>query len=361
MESLQYKRNEGPTTKTPSELKPGELAIDLVDGTIYYGKADNTIGRAGGLYQIHHSSSDTIDVSGDGRIVPLSFKFKISAQPGNLLESRGGGVGVWSEPPEELANLYVDVSGSDDNIGSRDAPLKTITAAFEKIIASPSQGRYIVSVKAGTTQILDKSFNLENKSIQIVGYGDSKYGDSWSGACSHYYPLAAADYNRPIIKVQWVQDGGEAANLHVLSSRSVRLQAVVVDVVPNNTGKQINPSGTIPFHGISTLTYSGCIFRRPHERVVIASAGSFETSWFQIVNYDSAATTPGRYTDGIVAWMHLHDGGQSVGACGSLPAYTEISGNVYQLVKYYNVSTGVEWDVPSRTLFGCTVNWNLFT
>lgn len=58
---------------------------------------------------------------------------QLSADEGNLLEIRDDGLYYGTSASDDLLNLYVDtVNGSDDNIGSREKPLKTLNEALTR-------------------------------------------------------------------------------------------------------------------------------------------------------------------------------------------------------------------------------------
>lgn len=71
----------------------------------------------------------------------------LSSGSGNLLEVRDDGLYYGIVPPADVANLYVDnVSGSDDNPGTRAKPLKTLQAAFNKVQSGQNN---TIRLKAG--------------------------------------------------------------------------------------------------------------------------------------------------------------------------------------------------------------------
>lgn len=71
----------------------------------------------------------------------------ISRDSGNLIEARGDGLYYGITPPADVANLYVDnISGSDDNPGTRASPLKTLQAAFNKVQSGQNN---TIRLKAG--------------------------------------------------------------------------------------------------------------------------------------------------------------------------------------------------------------------
>lgn len=82
--------------------------------------------------------SESITGSGNGTAAtPYQIKLRLSPDEDNLLQIRANGVYYGTKAPDYIRNQYVDpVNGSDSNIGSRAAPLKTIAFAVKRIPAN---------------------------------------------------------------------------------------------------------------------------------------------------------------------------------------------------------------------------------
>ncbi|WP_040465464.1 phage tailspike protein [Erwinia tracheiphila] len=123
--------------------------------------------RCSGPYVLKVFHDQTLH--GDGTEAdPLGVK--LSGNSGNLLEIRDDGLYYGTSASDDLLNLYVDtVNGSDDNIGSREKPLKTLNEALTRTPANKSN---TIHLHSGQTFILDVQTSIVGCIRLIMPYDD---------------------------------------------------------------------------------------------------------------------------------------------------------------------------------------------
>lgn len=157
---------------------------------------------------LDNSSFDNNDTFKQGGI-----SVKISTEQGNILEKKITGLYVRyptkiEELPQKndefLQDIYVKNNGNDNAKGTKEAPLKTINAAFSKI--KPYTSGHIHLFEGETHEWL--ASNLENTSNK--NYSFSTYGDTLDNALAsvdtknineYYDAYRAQELNRATLKL----------------------------------------------------------------------------------------------------------------------------------------------------------------
>ena len=143
----------------------------------------------------------------------------LSSDTGNLIEARDDGLYYGITPPADVANLYVDnVSGSDNNPGTRAAPLQTLAAAFAKVASEQSN---TIRLKAGGNFIWP-SATVNGGAQRILTVYDDPYidGDKVQPSTPEkpsYSWIWRKDVNRPTVTLDFTYN---SAN-HTYSNKAV--------------------------------------------------------------------------------------------------------------------------------------------
>ncbi|AXF76609.1 phage head-binding domain-containing protein [Erwinia tracheiphila] len=235
--------------------------------------------RCSGPYVLKVFHDQTLH--GDGTEAdPLGVK--LSGNSGNLLEIRDDGLYYGTSASDDLLNLYVDtVNGSDDNIGSREKPLKTLNEALTRTPANKSN---TIHLHAGQTFILDTYPQVSGCTRALIPYADPYIdGDKvpeLSPEQPSYYGYAAKDLARPTIKAHC--DYNETTRIlgvmgfDISTGGLLDVRGIILDTVPDNDDATLSgwaqSRGAMIFGDLtSSLALVGCI-------VLTAEKGS-EHTW----------------------------------------------------------------------------------
>lgn len=280
----------------------------------------------------------------------------ISPLPGNRIEVRDGGIGVWDEAPPNLVHQFVDsAAGDDSNPGSEAAPLRTLKRAYERI--GTSYGHFTIFLKAGQTfPVEGGDHNAPNADIGIVPYDDPTFGSRPTGnttGCPYYRPVYAQELERPTILVGLFYP--EPAQPHLgqavasLSSAGLTLVGVVLErtltlatypardrMMINGRGGNVFLDGVIAKVPIEGL-FSRANFSSRGSNYVLGNDAAF------IVSGGSTLTRVGDYANP---------------GCSGHPNYTPIESNLTSAVTPTTI--GVPTDIATKTIFGASTNWDIF-
>lgn len=367
--SLQHLRNEGNLPKMPpnGKMDEGAIAIDLVNGDIWAGTglaANNPPVKVGGIYGMSVKSTQSIQVSGDGTIGdPINANLIISADDGNLLTVRDDGVGVWVSSDPAVSTYYVSGNwGLDSNSGtSKDEPLATFGEACDRIREQAGGGVFTIYLRAGETFHTTRSaWNLSSKAIRIYAYDDPKYGTGSWGPCLGYQPSNAADFWRPTLRVTVEPlldvDPPIYCGTSYIHALSLEMQGIVLEGGVNNTG--------IPYYGLSplvtapTVRFISCYIRINSDNQYVTYRSNLVTMRCHMtqtgVSYENK-----QFHAELDSWRDYYDYSPSAPACGDRSGYSSIMpSNIRSVTSYKNL--GYPYDLDTKTIFGCTVNWNVF-
>lgn len=301
------------------------------------------------------ASDGTVGVTGDGSVGnPFKLDVKISGEAGNRLEVRNGALGVFDTAPPNLKLQYISYNlGDDNNPGTRDAPLKTLAKAMERVaLESAGYGEFSFIMRAGEDHIIDQFLHpLTNADLYFSHYDDPIYGDQLTD-CLGYYSMYAPNLSRykMVFRDYTVPEG---TVWPVINARSIGV-AGSIPSTPFNTPTIPGGPHRYIFHTPGSLSLGGC---DPiiHPGGYLARAGTIRLQG-TILDIKPGGTL----TDPIFSPVIIGDDFSSgpVPACGGKPAFTARDGNVRQVVNPSNV--GCSTDPATKTMFGFTTDWDMF-
>lgn len=298
----------------------------------------------------------------------------VSPDNGNLIEVRNNGIYYGTSAPEELRNLYVSsVSGNDSNPGTREAPLRTIQAAVDKLIDSPV--RYTIWLhKEETFEWVYK--DLDYPIITFCVYGAESTHPFSLPINPYYRGYLAMSFPRPVVKIQVKEKQGFMMRHH-LSAKELTFLGIKFEI--NNAA--INDNFTLGGHfagfvntATGTTEFQGCIIN-------VTGAATFRPG---IGTYRNDSLTRCK----TLTFLHCHtDTGMQPYSDGTTLAYTPIgptiqysrSNNetlqgygqapdypVYGALEFvsklnlHNIAYDFAYDQATKSLFGINVNFNIF-
>lgn len=328
--------------------------------------ADNTvtIGSDGGLYTPFISACDSSIITDKDK---NCVRVQISSDDGNQLQVRSNGLYYGVVAPQDVANLYVSLSGNDGNNGTADSPLATIDAALQKIMDRNAAGSYTIFLNAGQSFTLSKgySFGTPGVSITIQYYNDPLFGQ-YTGLDT-YRPAYSTQLTRPTMiwdtyyqlnnGVSTVQAGGISGG----SSFQLYLRGINL-TIRNSAGAT---SGGGWFFYISYLGLHGCDITLEGESQGLGSATNimlFKNNFYRTndsVKYFISDNTPQFFiNDSGMAGTVVKD------PTGEYPDITLRSQNQYEALTVDSICAMTEYvyndTTKTGTLFGFGCNWNIF-
>lgn len=305
----------------------------------------------------------------------------LSKDDGNLLEIRKDGLYYGSVAEEELQNLYVSSSqGNDSNTGTRESPLRTIQAAVDKVKDTPAY--YIIHLYRGDTfDWVDKILNHAQLYFRV--YGMESTHPSSTPENPYYRGYLAKDFPRPIVNVRVREAWGFMKRMHLESAR-ITVEGVHFKI--NNTAE--NDNGTLAGHfsGILT-TYNGetqlwgCIIELIGGAKALSGIGSYRTDSLTrckslVMNHCSIPVPLDKFQkDGSATDIeHLgygplgpsiavvsHEPDNRIDGFGGLPDRDIFTNeDVIRNLTIETVCSAIGWDRDKKTIFGATVNWDIF-
>lgn len=228
-----------------------------------------------------------------------SSDIPLSKDSGNLIELRDDGVYYGITPPADVANLYVDnVSGSDNNPGTRAAPLQTLAAAFAKVSSGQNN---TIRLKAGGSFVMP-SASVDGGATRTITVYDDPYVDgnmvpTATPEKTSYSPYFRKDLNRPTITLNFVYN----STIHTYNNLAVSvrngglLQCYGIKFVAmgnnqpgsgqepaewDNTWPAWEPVAFMNGNSSGTCAFQGCQFDM---RYAPAAVGGTNANWRYIV------------------------------------------------------------------------------
>ena len=286
---------------------------------------------------------------------------QVSPDAGNQLEVRPNGVYLGNIVKPENSKFYVSsVNGSDDNDGTKNAPLKTLNAAFIKIAENKSNGDYAIYLKAGEYFVFPKTrvwFPQNNMTLAFSYFGDPKYADQ-DQLFGVYNPYGAVDLTRPTLEFTsyWDADvnsiiysGFNTGGLFELKFYGLHIRYDTLEA-----------GGVAGLrHYCERFIYEGCKITLNKKAVGIGSAGEIRLRSNQWENADPnvqnlfiSDKTPKIWDFDLIP--------EQAKGLGRLPDFTILPNNTRQALKCSNVCSLAEWNVQTKTLFGFSTNWDCF-
>lgn len=251
-------------TRIETNQNDGTVTYYYSDGTSATGKLANFIGVV----------VDNKTVSGNGNDRALAVK--VSKQDGNMLEIRDDGIYYGQTAKADLSNLYVSNDGDDNNIGTREKPLRTIQAAVERT----ENQQVLYSIHLHENQEFDWVYaERGNASYIFKAYGDlidSQYPD-YTSKNAYYRGYCAKDYPRPVINVR-VQHRWDRIKRMYLSAEGIVFIGLKINIWGKFEG-QDNKDISGHFTGIAdcknSIQVHGCVVERKSKPIPLTDAGAY--------------------------------------------------------------------------------------
>lgn len=315
---------------------------------------DGSHGWAELLLSNRIGDSPSVETSGDGTPDdPLQIGLKISGDPGNRLHVRDDGVGVWDDPPANVARQYVSNSGDDGNDGTKGAPIKTMKEALRRIGLDGALGHYTIYLKAGETFGLSETVNFReenpNLSLRITWFGDPQYGDFGETSCADYYPWQAPDLQRPTLEFLSYARGEYIDHKVLHVENTLRLTGIIVKTPAQNptypgAASFIFEGGLLHLEGSDVHVRTNSLFRgsdlRTQRANLTLSSGSILRSVYRM------------------SFTRAEDGSARTRSCDGYPTYNARIGNFRSVLTPSN--HGGSYDSTTKTQFGWATSWDIF-
>lgn len=299
----------------------------------------------------------------------------VSPDAGNQIEQRNNGIYYGTVAPDEVRDLYVSsVSGNDSNPGTREAPLRTIQAAVDKLKDTPV--RYTIWLhKSETFEWVHK--DLQYPTITFSVYGAETTHPFSVPANAYYRGHLAMSFPRPVVKIQVKEKQGFMMR-HYLTAQNLTFLGIKFEI--NNTA--INDNFTLPGHFagfVNTITgkteFEGCVINVTGRATHGSGAGLYRNDSLtrcKTISFLHCHTDTGMqpYPDGTtLAYTYIgptiqysrSNGDGILQGYGQAPDY-----QVYATLDFVsklnlrNIAYDFAYDQATKSLFGITVNFDIF-
>ena len=300
------------------------------------------------------------------------LKLRVSALEDNQLKLRDDGLYQGPNARPDLQNLYVSNQGNDSNPGTREAPLRTILAAVDKLENIPAN--YTIWLHEGHQfdwVFADKSFT--NVTFQVYGPTvDSQYPIAVPRNV-FYRGYVAKNYPRPTINVR-VNAHYNLIRRESLTCASIKVVGIKFDIYNKFTGfDDGSKPGWFPgvFNASDFVQIHGCIINEASKAVSVGSgAGAYrddviiranQVKWVDSVHENLPNLVNSAYTSQftIISWNsgNLAGMGEAPDHESLVKAGTPIEDMARGMRSKISGITLVE---STRSIFGMVVNWDIF-
>ncbi|MFU2079353.1 hypothetical protein ACLQ91_02040 [Avibacterium endocarditidis] len=300
------------------------------------------------------------------------LKLRVSALEDNQLKVRDDGLYQGNTARPDLANLFVANHGNDNNPGTREAPLRTIQAAIDKLEDIPAY--YHIWLHEGD----DFEWVYSHKSfarVIINVYGasvDSTFPIS-TPKNPHYRGYTAKNFPRPTINVR-VKDVNGVITREFLRCQEATIRGVKIAIHNKFEGYDDGSkpgSFTGIFDATDSITIHGCIIDEVTKGVSVGSGlGAYRDDVLlrgpRILWIDSLSKTlpnfaTSSYTTQIslISWnqdrlMGLGDAPDHEALIKSATAFQDMSRGMKEKI------SSVIFDDTTKSVFGMNLNWDIF-
>lgn len=300
------------------------------------------------------------------------LKLRISNLENNQLSLRNDGIYQGNIAKPELQNLYIANHGNDSNSGTREAPLRTIQEAINRV----------ENISAYYTIHLHENHQFDwvyshKKWARFIfkAYGpmvDSTYPESVP-ANGYYRGYTAKNYPRPTVNVRtnirepWVMrqflECSEATLVGIRFNIYTRVES------PDDGSLSGHFAGFITCTDIATL--HGCIIEEKTKGVSVGSgSGAYRTDvalrapeirWIDSVQQNVMNLASADYTGKISVINWNYDYLQGNGQAPNHEALFKYATAIRDMTRYMKESLhGVIFDDSAKSVFGMSINWNPF-
>ena len=300
------------------------------------------------------------------------LKLRVSALEDNLLKIRDDGIYQGGTARPDLQNLYVSNQGNDSNPGTREAPLRTIQAAVDKLENIPAnykiwlheghQFDWVYAVKSFTHVV----FQVYGPTV------DSQYPATVPSNV-HYRGFVAKNFPRPTINVR-VNERYNLIMREFLTCASIKVEGIKVDIHNKFTGfDDGSKSGWFAgvFNASEFVQIHGCIINEASKAVLgVSVTGSYrddviirasQVKWIDSVYENLPHLVNSAYTAQftIISWNNgnLAGMGEAPNHESLVKAGTPIEDMARGMRSKIHGITLVE---STKSIFGMVVNWDIF-
>ena len=300
------------------------------------------------------------------------LKLRVSALEDNQLKLREDGLYQGSTARADLRNLYVANHGNDNNAGTREAPLRTIQAAIDKL----EQGAGVYTIHLHENHTFDWVIaSRPYASIYFKMYGsltDSQFPESFPQNF-YYRGYVAKNAPRPTIRVT-VQERHGFIMRDWLICADAHFYGIKIDVYNKFEGYDDgSKSGSFGgFVGCKDLVeLHGCILTEKTKSVPVGSgAGAYRDdvivrcpllSWIDTISPALPRLVESTFTSqiSVISWTN-----GNLQGLGVFPNHESL---IKTATAHQDMTRGmrqeiydVVFDNATKSVFGMSLNWDIF-
>lgn len=300
------------------------------------------------------------------------LKLRVSALKDNQLKLRDDGLYQGSTARHDLQNLYVSNQGNDSNAGTREAPLRTIQAAVDKLENIPAN--YTIWLHEGHQfDWVYSSKSFVNVTFQVYGAAvDTQYPYAISSN-AYYRGYTAKSFPRPTVNVR-VNESGNMIMRQFFSCANATARGIRFEIHNKYTGFD-DGSKSGYFTGFFTctndFTVHGCIINEASEGVPIeTSAGGYRSGvifranrvvWIDTICEKLPDLVNSAYTSQVtlISWNsgNLNGMGEYPNHESLVKAGTPVEDMARGMRSKIH---GVTFVDDTKSVFGMLLNWDIF-
>lgn len=300
------------------------------------------------------------------------LKLRVSALEDNQLKLRDDGLYQGSTARPDLANLYVANHGNDGNAGTREAPLRTIQAAIDKL--EHGAGIYTIHLHENHTfdwVVASKPY----ASIYFKMYGaltDSQFPEGFAQN-AHYCGYIAKNAPRPTIRVT-VQERNGFIMRDWLHCTDAYFFGIKIDVYNKFEGYD-DGSKSGYFTGFVTckdlVELNGCILTEKTKAVPVGNGpGAYRNDvivrcpslkWLDTLSPALPRLVSSIYTTQLSVISLSNDNLQGMGV------FPDHESQIKKATAFQDMTRGmrqqiseVVFDDATKSVFGMSLNWDIF-
>ena len=300
------------------------------------------------------------------------LKLRVSALEDNQLKFREDGLYQGSTARADLQNLYVANHGNDNNAGTREAPLKTIQAALDRL--ENITAYYRIWLHEG------HQFDWVYVNKPFISVFFDVYGPSVDTTFpmatpnnAHYRGYTAKHFPRPTINVR-VNERENRIERQFLVCAEVTIRGVRLEIHNKYTGFDDGTkvgSFTGMFDCTNTFTIHGCILNEASKGVPIGSgAGSYRSDvifranrvlWVDSLSENLPELVSSGYTSQLTLLTWNYDTLQGLGEAPNHEALIKFATAFKDMSRgMRNKIHGVTFLDDTKSVLGMSLNWDIF-
>lgn len=339
------------------------------DGTVTYYYSDGT-SVTGKLANLGGVVADQRTIVGNGN--DQALKVQLSKLSDNKLQVAEDGLYLGNTMKQPF--LYVTRDGDDNNIGTREKPMRTLQGALSRI-PNDYAGRFEILLKENEEFEIG---NLHYKSCYLVlrAYGDivdAKYPTSTPYA-AYYRGYLAKDYPRPIINIRVRRDdtNNRVTRDSIVSGDIVEAWGLRINLYNKVENDDARLDGN--FAGVLTsdkrVSMLGCILEQKTAAVPLTGNGAYRSNVFfrapVIMWNGSIIVNPINLVAPVYTTQVTFDSwGYAAGMKDGVQQFeplvpNDIAGSTQAITKFWKSGSHVNVNAEHHLTFGISYNHDLF-